>query len=288
MIFVSYAQNFEDVLLARAFPSAHGFYIDVGANDPDIDSVSRAFYERGWSGINIEPLPQQHARLVARRPRDVNLRIAVGENDGETVFYAVDEWHGFSTTDPQIVAQHRADKLRVEEQRVPLRRLAAVIDEHGGGRPIDFMKIDVEGSELAVLRGAELERHRPKILVVEARLPVTFAMVERPDEVPDRSEEYAAFLAPLRYSLVYHDGLNAFFVADEHRELARHFARPAGSLDRFVHAASIRLYEARIAELGVLVGGRGRGKAARAKARGNKRRGRRGPSRAARRRRRRR
>ncbi len=249
MTFISYAQNFEDVMLARAFPGARGFYVDVGANDPDIDSVSRAFYERGWSGINIEPLAAQFRRLRERRPRDVNLEIAVGESEGEITFYAIEQWHGYSTTDAEIVAQHRADGLKVEIQQVPVRRLAAVLDQHAAGRVIDFMKVDVEGAELSVLRGAELDRHRPKILLIEAKLPVTFSMVDRPDEVPDRTDEYVRFLAPFGYQLVYHDGLNAFFLAEEHRELARHFQRPAGSLDRFVHAASIRPYAARIKKL---------------------------------------
>jgi FkbM family methyltransferase len=248
-MFISYAQNFEDVLLTRAFPGAQGFYVDVGANDPDVDSVSRAFYERGWSGINIEPLAKQHARLVERRPRDVNLKIAVGDAEGEITFYAIRQWHGFSTTDPAIVAQHRADKLKIKEERVPMRRLAAVLDEHAAGRAIDFMKIDVEGTELQVLRGADLKRHRPKILVVEAKMPVTFAMVDRPDEVRDRTLEYAEFLDPFGYRVIYHDGLNAFFLADEQRSLARHFVRPAGSLDRFVHAASVRRYESDIEKL---------------------------------------
>jgi FkbM family methyltransferase len=249
MAIVSYAQNFEDVMLARCFPGPRGFYVDVGANDPDIDSVTRVFYERGWSGINIEPLAANSARLRKCRPRDVNLEIAVGEREGTITFYEVGKWHGYSTTDPAIAAQHRKDGLSVEERRVPLRRLAAVLDEHVRGRPIDFLKIDVEGAELAVLSGAGLDRHRPKIIVAESRMPVTIHMVDRFFEVPDRAEEYARFLAPLGYRLVYRDGLNTFFLADEQRELERHFAFPPGIADQLVHAASVRPHEKTIAKL---------------------------------------
>ena len=57
MSFISYAQNFEDVMLRRVFAELDtGFYIDVGANDPSADSVTKAFYDAGWHGINIEPL----------------------------------------------------------------------------------------------------------------------------------------------------------------------------------------------------------------------------------------
>ncbi len=249
MPITSYAQNFEDVMLARCFPGPRGFYVDVGANDPDIDSVSRVFYERGWSGINIEPLAANSARLRQRRPRDVNLQIAVGDQEGTVTFYEIFQWHGYSTTDPEIAAQHREDGLRVEEHQVPLRRLAAVLDEHARGKKIDFLKIDVEGTELAVLRGADLARQRPKIIVAESRMPVTINMVDRVDEVPDRTDEFVRFLAPLAYQLVYQDGLNAFFLAEEHRELARHFSRPPGIFDHIVHAASIRPGEEEIAKL---------------------------------------
>jgi FkbM family methyltransferase len=245
----SYAQNFEDVMLARAFPGASGFYVDVGANDPDIDSVTRAFYERGWSGINIEPLSANSALLRKRRRRDVNLEMAVGDRAGEITFYEIGKWHGYSTTDAAIADQHRRDGLKIVEHKVPLCTLAAVLDEHAAGRAIDFLKIDVEGTELAVLRGAGLRRHRPKIIVLESKMPVTINMVDRVDEVPDRVDEYSAFLEPLGYRFAYHDGLNAFFVADEHKELGKAFARPPGSFDKITHAASIRPYEEEISRL---------------------------------------
>jgi len=236
-------------MLARAFPGASGFYVDVGANDPDIDSVTRAFYERGWSGINIEPLSTNSARLRTRRRRDVNLEIAVGDREGEITFYEIGKWHGYSTTDAAIADQHRRDGLKVVEHKVPLRTLGSVLDEHAAGRAIDFLKIDVEGTELAVLRGGDLRHHRPKIIVLESKMPVTINMVDRVDEVPDRVDEYVAFLGPLGYRFAYHDGLNAFFVADEHNELAKAFGRPPGSFDKITHAASVRPYEDKIARL---------------------------------------
>ncbi len=58
MTFISYAQNFEDVMLWRALKHVeNGFYVDVGAQDPVVDSVSLAFYEHGWRGVHIEPTP---------------------------------------------------------------------------------------------------------------------------------------------------------------------------------------------------------------------------------------
>ena len=57
MPFISYAQNSEDVVLWRALRDVEkGFYVDVGATDPEVDSISCAFYERGWSGINAYPV----------------------------------------------------------------------------------------------------------------------------------------------------------------------------------------------------------------------------------------
>ena len=76
--FVSFAQNFEDVMLWRALKHVeHGFYIDVGAYSPRVDLVTQAFYERGWRGINIEPNADLHRQFLVARPRDINLNVAV-------------------------------------------------------------------------------------------------------------------------------------------------------------------------------------------------------------------
>src|SRR5260370_30165694 len=94
---ISYAQNFEDVSLNRVFAGRQdGFYIDVGAMDPIDGSVTKAFYDAGWRGINIEPDPRFHAKLVAERVRDVNLSDALGGSPETRPLYLFND-QGLST-----------------------------------------------------------------------------------------------------------------------------------------------------------------------------------------------
>src|SRR4051812_1354714 len=85
---ISYAQNFEDVLLARVFSGRTvGFYVDVGAADPINLSVTKWFYDQGWCGINIEPNRILFERLAADRARDINLECGIGAASGEAPFF---------------------------------------------------------------------------------------------------------------------------------------------------------------------------------------------------------
>jgi hypothetical protein len=80
---ISYAQNYEDILLWRALHEVEdGFYIDVGAQDPSHHSVTRAFYDRGWRGINIEPATGYFEKLNVDRPRDLTLQVALAGFQG--------------------------------------------------------------------------------------------------------------------------------------------------------------------------------------------------------------
>ena len=67
--FISYAQNREDVILNGFFEGRDkGFYVDVGAGNPVDDSVTKLFYDKGWHGINIEPIPHIYKELEKQTP----------------------------------------------------------------------------------------------------------------------------------------------------------------------------------------------------------------------------
>lgn len=234
MTLTSYAQNFEDVLLSRVLAGVeHGFYVDVGAGDPLVNSVTKAFYDRGWAGINIEPLGSMAARLDEDRPRDVNLQIAVADSNGEMPFYEVEDNSELSSIIPVIADQYAESGRHVAESVIEVRTLSGVLDEFlPADQEIHFLKIDVEGAEEKVLKGADFTRYRPWIVVVEV---VTYGR-----EAATRPP-WLAKLEAADYERVYFDGLNEFFLARErHDELADFFLVPVNIRDDFVVATRER------------------------------------------------
>jgi FkbM family methyltransferase len=218
MTFISYAQNFEDITLWRAlrfFPQ--GFYIDVGANDPSADSVTKAFYDRGWSGINIEPSPEYHARLNSARPRDINLPIAISDEPGELIFFDAG-MSGRSTVDTEVATHLENDGIKLASRKVPAQTLNTICEQYAKGA-IHFLKIDVEGHEHAVLRGMDFEKWRPWIVLIENPFNI--------------EPEWAQLLIDARYRFVHYDGINRYYLAEEHADLAGAFDTPPSWLDDF-------------------------------------------------------
>jgi FkbM family methyltransferase len=225
MTFISYAQNNEDVLLWRALGHVkNGFYIDVGANDPVEHSVTKSFYDAGWSGISIEPLPVYHQSFLEQRPRDVNLAIAAGAVDGELTLYDVPAVRGWASPEESVARLHRAEGHEVAEVTVPVRTLTAVCAEHVKGE-IHFLKIDVEGFEGEVLRGMDFARWRPWVLVIEATLP---------NSRSTNHHTWEPLVLDQRYRYAWFDGLNRYYVAEEHAELLAHLDIQPNVFDDYI------------------------------------------------------
>ena len=146
MSFISYAQNFKDVMLWRALKGVqNGFYIDVGAHEPINGSVTKSFYNNGWNGINIEPIEAPFELLKADRSRDINLQICAGSDNGEIDIYDVLPT-GLATIKSDIAEEYQKAGNSVAVKRVPVQTLSQICTEYVSGE-IHFLKIDVEGFE---------------------------------------------------------------------------------------------------------------------------------------------
>jgi FkbM family methyltransferase len=235
---ISYAQAREDVLLNRAIQHVHfskGFYIDVGGFDPNVDSVTKHFYEHGWRGINIEPNRDLFPAFERERTRDINLQVAVSDRAGEVTFHHVDNGQ-LGTLEQRIAEKHRSVGIGYTSYTVPAMTLAQICEDHVRGN-IHFLKIDVEGHEAAVLRGMDFKRFRPWILVIEATEPNNLAVKTH--------QEWDRLVLLSGYTFAYTDGLNRYYVAHEHPSLLPHFAVPA---DHYVYAHVLRERDAALQE----------------------------------------
>ncbi|BAV51788.1 hypothetical protein MesoLj113a_56970 [Mesorhizobium sp. 113-1-2] len=203
-----------------------GFWIDVGTADPDEYSVTRAFSDHGWCGINIEANPPYVARIAGARPRDVTLGVAAGASAGSVPFFEV-VGTGMSTMDRVIAEQHRVAGYEIREHEVPSRILASICADYAPA-DIHFLKIDVEGTERDVLARAVWTSHRPWIVLLEATKP-------NPQE--QNHLKWEPLLLAANNRLVWFDGLNRFYIAAEFwDELAPASAAPPNLFDDFVRA----------------------------------------------------
>lgn len=232
MSFISYSQNFEDIMLWRALKNIkHGFYIDVGANDPVEFSVTKAFYDAGWNGINIEPMEQYYNLLVAQRERDINLPIAISDKKGNFNIFEIKDT-GLSTLDEQIAEQQEKSGRIIEKKVIKTDTLNNICKEYVH-QEINFLKIDVEGFEIAVLKSLDLQKYRPWIILIETTEPSTGKINEFEGE---------DLLINNNYKNIYFDGINTFYIANEKLdELEKYFKSPPNVFDRYELFSEIKL-----------------------------------------------
>jgi len=219
----SFAQNFEDVMLWRALGHLKdGFYIDVGAGDPILDSVTAIFYDLGWSGINIEPSIIFYDRLQHLRPRDVNIQLLVSNLETPLNYWEADV-QGISSSKKEVIEGHTSSGFSGNSRLVSTTTLANVVAEFASGRDIHFLKVDVEGSERDVIASIDFSICRPWILVIEATYPLT----QTPNFL-----EWEDLVVPF-YDFVYTEGLNRFYVSKEKGDLVEAFQHGPNIFDGF-------------------------------------------------------
>ena len=147
-----------------------GFYIEVGAFDGKNFSVSYAFDAMGWDGLLIEAIPERAAQCKANRPDARVVHAAMGATAGGTVKFHVtaDAWGGMlSFTDPHSDHGRQAatSGTKITAVDVPRTSMNEQLKDHTG--PVDFAVIDVEGGEIELLKGFDLKRFKPRVLMLE-------------------------------------------------------------------------------------------------------------------------
>jgi FkbM family methyltransferase len=174
---VSHAQQGEDIALAQILYGVlrieRPTYMDVGAHHPVLSNNTYYFYERGASGVLVEPNPALHGVLEQVRPRDALVRAGIGVTaQAEADFYVIGgsedaQLNTFSREQAEALVARSRGVYRIDRvMKIPLLNINELMRKHWNGPP-NLLSLDTEGFDLPILRSLDFERLRPDVVCVE-------------------------------------------------------------------------------------------------------------------------
>jgi len=141
-----------------------GFFVDVGAHDPKINSQTWHLEQGGWTGVLIEPQPALAEKLRQQRAAKV-YAVACSSPTNAGKLMSLHCAGPMSSLDPHWAEGYGGRPNGLLE--VPVRSLDQVLTEAKAQAPIDLLSIDVEGHACEVLDGTDLARWRPRLILIE-------------------------------------------------------------------------------------------------------------------------
>jgi FkbM family methyltransferase len=164
----SHGQFSEDRILQEIFGDrAEGYCVEIGAYDGRTGSASYLFEQQGWHCLLVEPIPALVEEIRKHRTCTV-VNCAVSDREGVASFFVAENVEQMSTL--ELTPDHRE---WIEQAGGALKEITvrtATLDSllaEAAFPEIQFITIDVEGHEMAVLEGFALEAHKPRIVIIE-------------------------------------------------------------------------------------------------------------------------
>src|SRR5262245_46024963 len=191
----SYAQLGEDLIidgLVQWMKIPKPSYLDIGAHHPTTLSNTYYFYLRGARGVCIEPDPFLYRQFRRKRPKDTVLNVGVGTGAVDAADCYVMPHRGLNTfSAEEAKALDKAGERIVEVLKIPLVNVNDIIAAHCKGCP-NFVSLDVEGLDLAVLQSFDFGRYRPEVFCVET---MGYSGCRKEVEIVDflRGKDYVVF-----------------------------------------------------------------------------------------------
>ncbi len=172
------AQHAEDILLYELFEGArNGFFVEVGAYDGYSHATTYLLEAIGWTGLLVEALPERAEQARRCRPASRVVHAALGKqgSSGTTTLTRFADPEGTDELSSYIADiggdAPRPSGEHAQSIEVPLTTMDALLDEMGRdtghASPVDLAVIDVEGGEIDLLDGFDLDRFKPRAILIE-------------------------------------------------------------------------------------------------------------------------
>jgi len=198
-IFKSYSQFNEDLIIDLLFNKKKmGFYVDIGANDPEANSNTKRFYDRGWRGINIEPNINAYQKIKEARKEDININIAISKEKKKMTFFLIGNDSSISTLDyKQAIKISKITKSKISSCEIETESLSNILNKNIKNIKIDLMSIDTEGHEVEVIESNDWNKYRPTVLIIESNI---------------NTEKIVSLMKKNNYLFIFSNKVNAIFI----------------------------------------------------------------------------
>ncbi len=166
---VYFSQTGEDTILKFIFrDQKEGTYVDIGCNTPIYFSNTFFLYLVGWKGVCVDANELLCNQFKKTRPLDTVVHAAVSDVEKEVIFHISDKVPAVSTIDQQQLEEWKKHWEFNREVKMKTQRVENILDQSlPSGTQIDLMSIDVEGHDLNALMSVNLDRYRPRWIVIE-------------------------------------------------------------------------------------------------------------------------
>jgi FkbM family methyltransferase len=169
---ISYSQCGEDLIIQYIFnlrKIRKPTYLDIGANHPFYLSNTALFYQKGCTGINVEPNPDLIKEFYKHRCKDINLLAGVGASEGDRNFYIMNDTTLSSFSEVEIKKYESTGLYKLAEiKKMQVITINSILEKYANGLFPDLLSLDAEGQDLEILKSIDFDSGSPKVICVEA------------------------------------------------------------------------------------------------------------------------
>lgn len=206
---MSYSQCGEDLIvdfILKILKINNPTYLDIGSYLPQKINNTYLFYKKGGHGVGIEPDPGLHAKHIKFRKKDISLNIGIGAEEKKSAeFYMMSSKTLNTFSKEEAMKYESCGKQKIEKKiEIPLKTANWVMEKYFDKCP-NFISIDVEGLDLAILKTFDFKKFRPEIICVE-----TISYTENNTEKKDY--EIIDLMKKNNYMLYADTYINSIFV----------------------------------------------------------------------------
>ena len=162
-----YSQWGEDRYITQYFEDKEkGIYLDIGCFNPFMYSNTCLLHKKGWTGINIDINPTSIDLFNIARPNDFNICTTINEEKTSFEIYFDDPFSPLNTLDSKFYKKLGKSFLE-NNKTVESKTIDEVINLSGIKKDVDFINIDVEGSDYKILTQINIDKLKPKLISIE-------------------------------------------------------------------------------------------------------------------------